>query len=197
MKNLLMSSLLILFIYPFDVDAHDKDLSILLKGGSANYNASIGNFGGGGHSYYEWKLGPQFSIGIEKELSSTFSIQALFVYSIHSFDERYAWGDKVNNAKNSIYDLMGNLKLNIGIFYFNGGIGFSYQSGEEVRYLEANQYHGAETKLSAINTFVFAGLLGIGFDINVYKQFSLITEADINLREYMGTALLIGIKYSL
>lgn len=197
MKNLLMSSLLIFFIYPFDIIAQEKGLSILLKGGSANYNASIGNFGGGGHSYYEWNLGPQFSIGIEKELSSTFSFQALFVYSIHSFDERYAWGDKVNNAKNSIYDLMGNLKLNIGIFYLNGGIGFSYQNGEEVRYLEANQYHGTETKLPAKSTFVIAGLLGIGFDINVYSQFSLITEADINMREYMGTSLLIGVKYSL
>jgi len=179
-----------------DISAQEKNISIILKGGSSVYNASLHDVGGNGSSYIFWKSGPQFTAGIEKTIDP-FTFQILAGYSIYGFDESFAWGEKMNNAKNSVYDLMGNLKLNIGIFYFLGGIGFSYQNGEEVRYLESNQFHKAETLYAGKNKFVLAGLIGAGFDIKIYRQTNLIIEADINLREYMGTALLAGIKYEL
>lgn len=193
MRNILLSFLMIFSIYDFDTFAQKKNLSILTKLGQSNYR--IPSWSENSHSI--WNNGLQLSAGIEKQLGPKSSLQGLFVYSIHGFDERYSWGEKVNNAKNNVYDLMGNLKLSIGIFYFIGGAGISYQNSDAVKYLESNQYHNATTLYAAKERFGIAGLLGLGLDIIISEQINLITEADINMREYVGTSLLVGLKYSL
>jgi hypothetical protein len=193
----LLVSILIILFYCSNIFAQEKPLSLVLKGGNADYNISIGSFGGGEPDYTYWKTGPQFSAGIEFPLNSKFSFQGLANFSIHNFDERFSWGEKVNNAQNRLYDIMGNIKYNIGIFYLIGGMGFSYQNGDAVKYLVATEFHNAEILHNAKNKFVLAGLLGLGFDIKIYQQFSIIAEADINMRQYMGTAAVLGIKYSL
>ena len=193
MKKLFLSLFVIFTIYSLNTAAQEKDLSILVKFGQSNYRVVF---------WYEnasrpiWKNGFQFSAGIEKQLNSRLSLQGLFVYSVHGFDEKFAWGEKVNDAKNRIYDLIGNLKLNIGIFYVLGGVGISYQNSATVRYLEWKPYHNTTILSAAKEKFVIAGLLGLGLDIKILEQINIITEADINMREYGGTSLLIGFKYS-
>jgi hypothetical protein len=194
MGKLFLSLFLIFTIYSLNTAAQNNDLSIIVKFGQSNYRI---NSWSENRSNSIWNNGYQFSLGIEKPLNTRFYLQCLFDYSVHGFDENYAWGEKVNDAKNRIYDLMGIVQLNIGIFYFHGGIGISYQKSDAVRYLESKPYNNTSILYAAKERFVFAGLLGAGLDMNIYKQINLITDVDMNMREYTGTSLLIGVKYSL
>ena len=200
MKKLFLSLLVIFTVYSINMAAQDNDLSIIFKFGQSDFHNS-GLSRDKDPNY--WENGLQFSAGIEKHLSSSFSIQGLFSYSVQSFNKSYIfYGRNLNDANNRVYDLLGNMKLNIGKFYLLGGIGVSYQKSDEVRYLDSGMgivLDGASSTalFAAKEKFVFAGLLGAGLDMNIYKQINLITEADINLRKYTGTSLLVGIKYSL
>jgi hypothetical protein len=195
MKKSFLSLLLIFIIYSLNTAAQEKDLSVLVKFGQSDYhNSGLSR----DNTSNIWENGLQFSVGIEKRLSSSFSVQGLFSYSIEGIAQNY-WLYQVNDAKNRVYDLMGNMKLNIGIFYFIGGVGLSYQKSDAVDYiLRAYPIVPFSTALiAAKEKLMFAGLLGLGLDIYVYRQINLITEADMNMREYTGTSLLVGIKYSL
>ncbi len=197
MNKLFLSLFLIFTIYSLNTAAQENDLSILVKFGQSDYQSFLSR----DKSPNYWDNGLQFSVGIEKRLSSSFSIQGLFGYSVQSFAETFMYA-KVNDANNRIYDFMSNMKLNIGIFYFIGGAGLSYQKSDAVRYLDLG-YHVVSVAASSPVLFaakeklIFAGLLGLGLDINIYRQINLITEADMNMREYTGTSLLVGVKYSL
>jgi Outer membrane protein beta-barrel domain len=198
MKKSFLTLLLIFIIYSINTAAQDNDLSIIVKFGQSDFhNSGLSR----DNTHNLWENGLQFSAGIEKRLSSSFSVQGLFSFSIESFAQNYTLY-QVNDAKNRVYDLMGNMKLNIGKFYLLGGVGVSYQKSDEVRYLDSGMgiildAASSTALFAAKEKFIFAGLLGAGLDINIYKQINLITEADINLREYTGTSLLIGVKYSL
>ena len=122
MKKIFISLLLICSAHSFNTFAQNGDLSIIAKLGQSNYRINDWRENG---SRSIWNNGIQFSAGIEKRLNSRFSLKGLFVYSVHGFDEKYSWGEKVNDAKNIVYNLTANIKLNIGIFYFLGGIGIS------------------------------------------------------------------------
>ncbi len=174
-----------------------NDLSILIKIGRASYNDAIGNLGGGGNSYDFWKPGPQFTIGLEKKLNSSFSAQGIITYSIHRYNGIQTFGETTNDASNRILEVMGNLKLNIGIFYSMLGVGISNQNGDEIRYLESNQYHSASAAIEAKNKTAVAGLFGLGFDIHIYDRISVLAEGDIFFREYLGSVWLLGVRYSI
>ncbi|NQT26728.1 hypothetical protein HQ585_15335 [candidate division KSB1 bacterium] len=95
--------------------------------------------------------------------------------------------------------MMSNIKWNIGIFYFTGGVGFSYQNNDDIRYLEETQYHTKSIFIHTKSKTVIAGLFGCGFDVHIYNGFSLLAEGDLFFREppHAGAAWLLGIKYSL
>jgi len=173
------------------------NLSLIFKAGQAKYNIGMGSFGGGGPYYTFWNEGYHIAAGIEFPLNENLSFQGLGEYSSFNFDTWWAFGERANNAKNRVFDLMGNIKWNLGIFYFIGGVGFSAQIGDEIKYLDKTESHDIETLFPAKNKFVFAGLLGLGFDIKVYGRFSLIAEANIRMREYAGATALLGLKYDL
>ena len=190
--------LIISLLFNSNVFSQEDATSILIKGGKASYNDAIGSFGGGGVSYDFWEDGPQFSAGIERPLNKHFSYQGLFAISVHNFDKKYSYEEATTNSHNYVFDLMANIKWNLGIFYFLGGAGFSYQYGEVVKFTETTDYHTANEVLhKSKDKFVLAGLLGLGFDIHIYNHFNIIIETEINMREYMGSALLGGIKYKL
>ena len=116
------------------------NLGLILKAGVTKFNFDIGGVGGEGRPYYKfWNGGYQFSAGIEFPLNETFSFQGLAEYSSYSFDTYWAFHERVNNAKNQVFDLMGNIKSNLGIFYLIAGVGVSVQTGDQVKYLEKNE----------------------------------------------------------
>lgn len=92
---------------------------------------------------------------------------------------------------------MGNIKWKIGIFNMNLGVGISTQFNDDIRYLEETQYHHASVFINSKNKTVFAGQFGLGFDIHIYDRFSIQSEGDLFFREYLGSAWLLGIKYSI
>ncbi|MDP4197892.1 MAG: hypothetical protein Q8940_22820, partial [Bacteroidota bacterium] len=174
--------------------AQEKENKFLIfKAGVAKNSLGSFNVGGGGDGYSNWNKGPHFALGTEFYLGRVASLQILGEYSVFTFDNSlFEGGDRFNNAKNSIFDLMANLKLNIGYFYFLGGLGFSNQHGDEVIY--KSEQNTSRDNYSIFypekNKFLIAGLLGMGFDIHIYENISLILEGDIRMREYMGTAAL-------
>lgn len=178
--------------------AQTNDLSILLLIGRASDNDAIPSISGGsGAGVKAWELGPLFRLGIEYKLSESFSAQGFVSYSFYKYDGSESYGEKSSVGYNNILDIMSAIKLEIGIFNMNLGLGISHQFNNDIRYLETNQYHKATVFINAKNKTVFAGQFGLGFDIHIYDRFSVLAGGDLFFREYLGSALLLGIKYSL
>ena len=192
MRNIL----LVIFVFNSYVIAQNGGFSILLMAGNASDNDALGNFGGGGASYQHWESGPIFTLGIERELSESFSAQGFLSYSYYNYNGRSTFGEKTNTGANKLFDILGRIKWNIGIFYIFGGAGISSQHGDAINYFESNEYHEATVAIPEKSSTVFAGTLGLGFDIYIYKNFSLLAEGDWFFREYLGSAWQIGTKYT-
>jgi hypothetical protein len=176
--------------------AQENNLSLFFNVGGASDNNAIGSFGGGGAGLQVWELGPIFRIGLEYKLNKSFSVQGIVSYSFYKYDGTLNYGENANDGHNRILDIMGNLKWHISIFYLTLGAGFSNQNNDEIKYLE-NQYHSTIIFVSAKNKNVFSGQFGLGFDISIYERLSVLAEGDLFFREYLGSAWLLGVKYSL
>lgn len=182
---------LILFFATVSLCYAQNNLAVIAKVGKADYFFTRGG------AYDYWEDGYHIAGGVEFPLNNHFSFQGLFEYSEFKFNNRFAFGDKINDVRNRVFDLTGHIKWNLGIFYFIGGVGFSLQSSDGVRYLEKTEYHDAVVFHNSEAAFRIAGMLGLGFDVYIYSNFSLIAEAAIRMREYGGNTSLLGVKYEL
>ena len=194
MKRIILIFLILCFnaIY-----SQENNISLIVNVGRASDNDALGSFGGGGSGLQAWELGPIFRLGAEYKLNKSFSAQGFVSYSFYKYDGSRSYGEKSSVGYNNILDIMSSLKWEIGIFNLNLGIGISHQFNDDIRYLEENQYHKATTFINAKTKTVLAGQFGLGFDIHIYNRFSVLAEGDLFFREYLGTAWLFGIKYSL
>ena len=179
------------------VYAQENNFSLIFNVGRASDNDAIGNFGGGGSGLHVWEAGPIFRLGTEYKLSESFSTQGFISYSFYKYNGSKSYGEKSSVGYNRIIELLGDIKWNIGIFYLSLGAGISHQYNDDIRYLEETQYHKENIFINAKNKTVFAGKFGLGFDIHIYDRFSVLAEGDLFFREYLGSAWLFGIKYSL
>ncbi|GEM_PF-4007608 len=170
-----------------------KDISLLVKVGSANYDLVI-PVGLNSNSDW-WGNSAQLSLGIEYPLNEDLSLQGLFLFSNHSLINNYLVNIEQDNPQIRLFDFMCNLKWNIGYFYVIGGIGLSFRHIDEIGFIANGIYYKMEFLGS--NKTVKAALLGIGFDIKIINQLNLIAESNINVRTNWGTALLVGLKYHL
>jgi len=180
------------FIY-----SQENNFSLFFNIGRASDNDAIGNFGGGGGGLQVWEPGPIFRLGADYKLNKSFYTQGFASYSYYKYDGSLSYGEKSSDGYNNILDIMGAIKWEIGIFYLNLGIGISHQFNDDIRYLEETQYHTARVFINAKNKTVFVGQFGLGFDIHIYDRFSVLAEGDLFFREYLGSALLLGVKYSI
>lgn len=195
MKKVVLSIVILCFN---SIYSQENNISLLLNIGRASDNDAIGSISGsGGAGLQAWELGPIFRLGAEYKLNKSFSAQGFVSYSFYKYDGSRSYGEKSSVGYNNILDFMSAIKWNIGIFNLNLGVGISHQFNDEIKYLEENQYHKASTFISAKNKTVFAGQFGLGFDIHIYERFSLLAEGDLFFREYLGSAWLLGIKYTL
>jgi hypothetical protein len=198
LQNMKKTIIIIFFVLSNSFYAQTNDLSILLEIGRASDNDAIPSIGGGsGAGLKAWGLGPLFRLGVEYKLSKSFSAQGFVSYSFYKYDVSRSDGEKTSVGYNNILDIMSAIKWKIGIFYLNLGVGISHQFNDDVRYLEETQYHKATTFINVKNKTVFAGQFGLGFDIHIYDKFSMLAEGGLFFREYLGSAWLLGIKYSL
>lgn len=195
MKKIILLS----FIFFFNIlYAQENKLSPFFDVGRASDNDAIGNFGGGGGGIQAWNPGPIFRIGTDYKLNKSFYAQGFISYSFYKYDGIYgSYGEKTSIGYNNILDIMSVIKWKIGIFYLNLGAGISHQFNDDIRYLEENQYHKTTAFIHSKNKTVLAGQFGLGFDIHIYDRFSILAEGDLFFREYLGSAWLLGIKYSL
>ncbi|HRN25964.1 MAG: hypothetical protein IT276_11715 [Ignavibacteriaceae bacterium] len=194
MKKLIPLLLILSFNF---INAQQDNFALFLNIGRASDNDAIGNFGGGGGGLQVWKAGPIFRLGTEYKLNKSFSAQGFVSYSFYKYDGSRSYGEKSSDGYNNIFDIMGNIKWKIGIFNMNLGVGISTQFNDDIRYLEETQYHHASVFINSKNKTVFAGQFGLGFDIHIYDRFSIQSEGDLFFREYLGSAWLLGIKYSI
>ncbi|MEW6194285.1 MAG: hypothetical protein AB1521_03900 [Bacteroidota bacterium] len=176
--------------------SQENNISLLFNVGRASDNDAIGSFGGGA-GLQAWELGPIFRLGAEYKLNKYFSAQGFVSYSFYKYDGSRSYGEKSSVGYNNILDFMSTIKWNIGIFNLNLGVGISHQFNDDIRYLEETQYHRATTFINAKSKTVFTGQFGLGFDIHIYDRFSVLAEGDLFFREYLGSAWLLGVKYSL
>ncbi len=189
--------LVFLILCSSSIYSQENNISLLLNAGKASDNDAVGSIGGGGAGLQCWEAGPIFRLGAEYKINKSFSAQGFVSYSFYNYDGSRSYGEKSSGGYNNILDFMGAIKWNIGIFNLNLGVGISHQFNDDIRYLEENQYHKATTFINAKNKTVLAGQFGLGFDIHIYERFSVLAEGDLFFREYLGSAWLFGIKYSL
>ena len=163
--------------------------------GSAN--PSIGGFTvSGGGSLGSWKSGFQLTAGIEYPLDKRFSVRGMINYSRHSYDNFYTREFKNNDPVFTMFDMWGDLKLNIWRFFLHLGAGFSFQNGEAVL-IWNDEKHWTMYESPVRKKILLTGIFGLGVDVRIYEQFSLIAEADILMREYAGAGASIGVKYTI
>jgi hypothetical protein len=194
MKKLILLSLILSFNY---IHAQENNFSPFFNVGRASDNDAIGNFGGGGGGLQVWESGPIFRLGVDYKLNKFFNAQGFVSYSFYKYDGSQSYGGKSSVGYNNILDIMSAIKWKIGIFYLNFGIGISHQFNDDIRYLEDAQNHTARVFINAKSKTVLAGQFGLGVDIHIYDRFSALAEGDLFFREYLGSAWLFGIKYSL
>lgn len=188
----------ILFILPAALKAQDSDLSFFAKGGISYFYSGIGDFGGG-HIAYEnyWNPGVQISLGAEIPIKEGLSLQPVFLYSSYSFDRSLAKGERTNSAMNRLYEVLANVKFNLGAFYLSAGAGLSYQNADDVNYLEQTSFQNADTYYKGRKKLHVLSVLGMGLEMQLSSRVALMAEADLNIRHNTGTAYMAGIKYSL
>lgn len=196
MKYLSFIFLIISFCFTPIVRSQEKPLSVFLMVGSAQ--ASTGGFGAhvSGGSLGSWNNGLQFTAGAEYPLSKRFTARGMINFSKHSYDNFSTREFFNNNPVLTMFDIWGNLKLNIWVFYLHLGAGFSFQHGEAVL-IWNDKGHFPMYESPARKDFLLTGLLGLGLDVRIYEQFSLIAEVDILMRQYAGMGASVGIKYKL
>ncbi|MGE5400365.1 MAG: outer membrane beta-barrel protein [Ignavibacteriales bacterium] len=167
--------------------AQNRSVAVVLKMGSSSYDL------GGFNESSIWRSALQTSAGVEFPISSDFSLQTQLYYSQHEVEDVGIYMNLVQkDPKIRLVDLMCNLKWNIGLFYFIGGMGLSLQNTDEM----GVYVKGVYTKLDSKNDKVVRSyLLGFGADVNVWKNLNLIAEANLHIRDEYGGNLLLGAKY--
>ncbi|HEX2961104.1 MAG TPA: outer membrane beta-barrel protein [Ignavibacteriales bacterium] len=175
---------------------------LLAKAGVAQSSFGSLNLGGGSSSH--WKKGPHFALGIEYHLVRITSFQLLAEYSDFGFDYKgYDQNSVPGNPVSRIVDLMANAKLNFGGVYLMAGLGCSYNHNNEVIWIHETPpsveppSKMGEVMIHAQNTLRFAGQLGIGLDIPLSRNISIVAEYALRFREDAGTAALAGMKFLL
>ncbi len=178
--------------------SQNDDTSILIKLGISNYNGSFGGVGGSSVSDDYWKQGGTVQLGVEQPLNKSWSFQGIFSFYFYSLADYSAWGEKANSAKNYVFDLRGNLKLNVEFYYFLFGLGIYSVNADKVYYLESTKYHSAFDVLhGAKKKTGVCGLLGTGFNFNLSKDMKVMIEMDADIRQYLGGSFSVGLNYSL
>ncbi len=194
--HVILFLLMIAAIYARDIPAQRPNLIISIKTGFDNYNGSFGFFESTSDDY--WNTGFIAEAEIEKPLSRTVSFQSAVSFSVHDFDTRYAWGEKVNNAKNYILNAGGNFKFNISFFYYRIGLGLYYLKEDEIYFTENNPFHSAfETLHHSKSEIGIMGILGSGFEFQISKRIILLIEMDANIRHYLGGSFFLGLRHTL
>ena len=195
--SVLKALTVMIFFFANIISAQQKELSIFFEGGIASSGGFGFNVSGSGGTMGPWKSGYQISIGAEYPFYKNFSLRGMINYSWHPFDEMYSYGLSHSNSKLTYTDLLADLKLNLGWFFFNGGIGLSSQSADEIRFWDNNGMENLNFYSPQKSKFLISGIVGIGLDIEVFERFSLLIECSLYMREYMGSAFLGGLKYRL
>lgn len=197
-SRIIKKSFLFILIFNFNfIFAQEKNLSPFINIGKASDNDAVGNFGGGGGGFDVWEAGLIFKLGADYKLNESFFARGYVSYSFYKYDGSRSYGLKTITGYNNIWDVMTAINWKIGIFFMNLGVGISHQFNDDIRYLEETQFFTSRVLIEAKNKTVFAGQFGLGFDIHIYKRFSLLAEGDLFFREYLGSAWLLGMKYTL
>jgi hypothetical protein len=197
LTSILKTIVFIIFINNISLLAQKNDLSLFLEIGQANPGIEGFNVAGGGGGLGPWNNGIQFSFGVENPLYKKLSIRGMFNYSIHLYDEKGSAYLNHSNANFTHLDLLGDFKLNLGWFFLHGGIGLSSQTGDEIKFWDKERNECRNCYLPAKHKFLISGIFGIGLDINIYVRFNLLVESNLYFREYLGAAILGGVKYRL
>ncbi len=176
--------------------AQDSKFKLLVKGGISDYgdvNLSFGNGGAG-----EWKIGPIVGLGVEYDLQKNWFLQGTIEYSQNTFDGTVLYPEILEPGSNSVVDLLANIKKRWNWFYLAVGIGYSFQNSSD-SYASSTE-NGAEFRRlvsEGTTSNILSGLLGVGFEFNIFENINVFLEGSWRLRKYVSPAVQIGINYNL
>jgi opacity protein-like surface antigen len=176
--------------------AQDSRFKLFIKGGISDYgdvNLSFGNGGAG-----EWKIGPIVGLGVEYDLRKSWFLLGTIEYSQNTFDGTVFYPETLEPGSNSVVDLLANIKKRWNWFYLTVGIGYSLQNSSE-SYASSDE-NGAEHRRfvsKGMTSNIVSGLLGVGFEFNIFENISVFLEGSWRLRKYVSPAAQLGINYNL
>lgn len=190
------SSFIFIIILSISTSAQNSKYSIILKGGTAGYGNIQGLQIDGNGGPGRWKIGPMLGVGIERELNKSWSLQATFEYSNNIYDGSKTWEDSLIIGKNTVVDLMGNIKKKWSWFYLIAGVGFSIQKSSDTYYHSTYTAGGYYKHIvnEGTSAQVLTGLLGMGVQFKITKSIEFFIEGSIRGRRYGSTAAQLGIS---
>ncbi len=190
--------ILVFICMVFSAQAQESNISIIGKIGSSSYNINIGSFEGSGGGDFFWKLGPMFSLGVEKRLIKNLSLQGTVEYTIHKYDKTYARGADVNDGFNSILDINARLKYLFHYLYFCGGGGVMVRHNNQIIAQTTNDYsQKGRIFVPQFSGTQFVGVFGGGLQFGIVENYSIFLETTIRAREYAGLGMQVGLKYDI
>ncbi|MCK9426653.1 MAG: hypothetical protein M0Q21_11490 [Ignavibacteriaceae bacterium] len=199
----IVSFLILIISLSADGLAQSSNNLILLKGGTAGYGNIQGLQVDGNGGPGRWKIGPILGVGIERELNKSWSLQATFEYSNNIYDGSKTWEDSLTIGKNTVVDLMGNIKKKWNWFYLLAGVGFSIQKSSDTYAVAFGNsiYEGGRYYKLIFNEGTssngLTGLLGIGIQFHLVKNIEFFFEGSIRGRRYGSAAAQLGIIHEI
>ena len=199
----IISFIILLAILSVDGFAHSSNYKILLKGGRTKYGDIKGFEVSGSGGSGSWKFGPIIGTGIERDINKSWSLQATLEYSFNIYDDSKTWAQATSIGKNTVVDIMGNIKKKWNWFYLFAGVGFSIQKSSETYSVvyDNSIYSGGHYYKYIVNEGTsskgLTGLLGIGFQFRIVKNIEIFFEGSIRGRRYGSTAAQLGIIHEI
>jgi len=197
----IVSFLILIISLSADGLAQSSNNLILLKGGTAGYGNIQGLQVDGNGGPGRWKIGPIIGIGIEHDLNFGWSVQGTVEYSSNIYDGSKTWEDSLIIGKNTVVDLMGNIKKKWNWFYLIAGVGFSIQKSSDTYSVAYSNspYAGGGYYRYIVNEGTsskgLTGLLGIGIEFNISKKIGLFLETSIRGRRYGSGVTQVGVNF--
>ncbi len=195
--------IILVTILSLDGFGQSPNAGILLKCGNTKYANIHGFQFAGGNGPGTWKFGPIIGTGIEYNINKSWSAQATLEYSYNIYDDSKTWTHSLIIGKNTVVDIMGNIKKKWSWFYFIAGVGYSIQKNSETYSIvyDNSIYSGGRYYKyifdEGTSANVLTGLLGVGSQFKITNSIDFFIEGSIRGRRYGSTAAQLGIIYEI
>lgn len=198
MKKNILTLIILWFSFITFLKAQDSNIKLFFKGGISEYGSVQGIRISGGGGPGPWYVGPMFGPGLEYDLNRNWFLQGTFEYSQNIYGGLVPITETMERGKNTVVDIMSNIKKRWDWFYLIGGIGFSFQQSTD-SFISGN-YEGENYRRRVYqgdSNVVLTGLMGFGLEVYPIEYLGIFLEGSWRIRVYVTPVAQLGINYKM